>query len=121
MVEPAALRGSLSDSLRHPTPAERPGPAVAVSDWMRAVPDQIAPFVPGPWTSLGADGFGRSDTRTALRRHRRVDAPSIVLRALEQLVGHGERDRSVLSQAIATYRLDDLAAAPAGDADGAPG
>jgi pyruvate dehydrogenase E1 component len=93
--------------------AERPGPAVAVSDWMRAVPDQIAPFVPGPWTSLGTDGFGRSDTRPALRRHFHVDAPSIVLRALQQLVDHGERDRSVLGQAIATYRLDTLTA-PAG-------
>jgi pyruvate dehydrogenase E1 component len=90
---------------------ERPGPAVAVSDWIRAVPDQIAPFVPGPWTSLGTDGIGRSDTRPTLRRHFRIDAPSIVLRALEQLVEHGERDRSVLNQAIATYRLDDLAAA----------
>jgi pyruvate dehydrogenase E1 component len=99
---------------------ERPGPAVAVSDWMRAIPDQIAPFVPGPWTSLGTDGFGRSDTRPALRRHSHVDAPSIVLRALQQLVDHGERDRSVLSQAIATYRLDDLAA-PAGQVNGGTG
>ncbi|MDN5918086.1 MAG: pyruvate dehydrogenase (acetyl-transferring), homodimeric type [Pseudonocardia sp.] len=83
---------------------ERPGPVIAVSDWMRAVPDQIAPFVPGPWTSLGTDGFGRSDTRDALRRHRRVDAPSIALTALEQLVAQGERDRSVLRRARAAYR-----------------
>ena len=91
--------------------------------WLRrsiAVPDQIAPFVPGPWTSLGTDGFGRSDTRPALRRRFHVDAPSIVLRALQQLVDHGERDRSVLSQAIATYRLDTLAA-PAGRANGGTG
>jgi pyruvate dehydrogenase E1 component len=96
---------------------ERPGPAVAVSDWMRAVPDQIAPFVPGPWTSLGTDGFGRSDTRPALRRHFHVDASSIALRALAQLVDHGERDRSLQSQAIAAYRIDELAT-PAGDVDG---
>jgi pyruvate dehydrogenase E1 component len=119
-VEPAAPRMPPPDPLRHPTPAGTARPAVAVSDWMRAVPDQIAPFVPGPWTSLGTDGFGRSDTRPTLRRHFGIDAPSIVLRALEQLVDHGERDGSVLNQAIATYRLDDLAAA-AGRVDGSPG
>jgi pyruvate dehydrogenase E1 component len=84
---------------------EAPGPVVAVSDWMRAVPDQIAPFVPGRWSSLGTDGFGRSDTRPALRRHYRVDAPSIILRVLEQLVDAGELNRSVLSRAIHTYRI----------------
>ncbi|MCE3556082.1 pyruvate dehydrogenase (acetyl-transferring), homodimeric type [Pseudonocardia sp. RS11V-5] len=86
---------------------DRPGPVVAVSDWMRAVPDQIAPFVPGRWASLGTDGFGRSDTRTVLRRHHRVDAPWIVLRALEHLVSQGERDRTVLSRAAAVYGLDE--------------
>ncbi len=86
---------------------ERPGTVVAVSDWMRAVPDQIAPFVPGPWSSLGTDGFGRSDTRAALRRHHHIDATAIALRALGQLVGQGERGRSVLSRAIALYRLDE--------------
>ena len=86
---------------------DAPGPVVAVSDWMRAVPDQIAPFVPGAWSSLGTDGFGLSDTRAALRRHFRVDATSIVLRVLDQLVGTGEMAASVLRKAIATYRLDD--------------
>ena len=75
---------------------DTPGPVVAVSDWMRAVPDQIAPFVPDAWASLGTDGFGHSDTRAALRRPLRLDAPSIVLRALQQMVGLGECDRSVL-------------------------
>ena len=51
------------------------GPVVAVSDWMRAVPDQIAPFVAGDWSSLGTDGFGLSDTRAALRRHFRSTRP----------------------------------------------
>jgi pyruvate dehydrogenase E1 component len=83
---------------------DAPGPVVAVSDWMRAVPDQIAPFVPGSWSSLGTDGFGLSDTRTALRQHFSVDASSIVLRALEQLVTSGALDRSVLSEAHNTYR-----------------
>jgi pyruvate dehydrogenase E1 component len=82
---------------------ERPGPVVAVSDWMRAVPDQIAPFVPGAWSSLGTDGFGHSDTRAALRRHFDIDAPSIVTRALEHLVDRGERERSVLARARRLY------------------
>ncbi len=74
---------------------ERPGPVVAVSDWMRAVPDQIAPWAPGDWSSLGTDGFGRSDTRAELRRHFGVDAPAIVRRVLERLVRRGELDDSV--------------------------
>ena len=82
---------------------DAPGPVVAVSDWMRAVPDQIAPFVPGTWSSLGTDGFGLSDTRRALRQHFGVDAPSIVLRVLEQLVNVGALDRSVLHEATKTY------------------
>jgi pyruvate dehydrogenase E1 component len=84
---------------------ERPGPVVAVSDWMRAVPDQIAQFVPDAWSSLGTDGFGRSDTRPALRRHFGVDASSIVLRALQQMVDLGQRDRSELRHAMTTYQL----------------
>ncbi|MFF4777194.1 pyruvate dehydrogenase (acetyl-transferring), homodimeric type [Microtetraspora fusca] len=62
------------------------GPVVAVSDWMRAVPDQIRPWVEQEWVSLGTDGFGLSDTREAARRHFGVDARSItvaVLRALK--------------------------------------
>ena len=51
-----------------------PGPVVAVSDFMRAVQDQIPPWVPGDFASLGTDGFGLSDTRGALRRHFKVDA-----------------------------------------------
>ncbi|MBT8224737.1 MAG: pyruvate dehydrogenase (acetyl-transferring), homodimeric type, partial [Dactylosporangium sp.] len=57
-------------------------PVVAVSDFMRAVPDLIARWVPGPYTSLGTEGFGRSDTRHALRRHFNVDAESVVVAAL---------------------------------------
>jgi pyruvate dehydrogenase E1 component len=84
---------------------------VALRDFdppVRAVPDQIAPFVPGAWVSLGTDGFGRSDTRPALRRHFRVDPQSIVLRVLEQLVASGELDASVLSKAIERYRLESV-------------
>jgi pyruvate dehydrogenase E1 component len=89
-----------------------PGPVTAVSDWMRAVPDQIAPFVPAAWSSLGTDGFGHSDTRGALRRHFHVDAPSIVLRVLTQLVDRGELDGSALGKAVELYRLNEVNAAP---------
>ncbi|MFI9594916.1 pyruvate dehydrogenase (acetyl-transferring), homodimeric type [Nonomuraea sp. NPDC052265] len=63
------------------------GPVIAVSDWMRAVPDQIRPWIDRPWTSLGTDGFGLSDTREAVRRHFGVDPRSIadaVLKAVEE-------------------------------------
>ena len=78
----------------------RRGPVVAVSDWMRAVPDQIAPFVHGDWSSLGTDGFGMSDTRAALRRHFRVDPQSIVLRVLERLAHLELVDRARPAEAI---------------------
>jgi pyruvate dehydrogenase E1 component len=80
---------------------ERPGPVLAVSDWMRAVPDQIAPYVPGPWASLGTDGFGLSDTRAALRRHFHVDPASIALRVLQQLADQRQLDPAVLVEAQA--------------------
>jgi pyruvate dehydrogenase E1 component len=82
--------------------SDAPGPVVAVSDWMSAVPDQIAPFVPADWSSLGTDGFGRSDTRPALRRHFTVDAESIVYRVLHHLVGRGELAESTLAKAVDT-------------------
>ena len=76
---------------------------VALSDWMRAVPDQIAQFVPGRWASLGTDGFGLSDTRPALRRHFRIDAPSIVLRVLQELAVSGVVKAATLRKAQAAY------------------
>jgi pyruvate dehydrogenase E1 component len=83
-----------------------PGPVVAVSDWIRAVPDQIARWVPAPFTSLGTDGWGFSDTRPAARRFFHVDAESITLAVLGQLARLGEVKPEVLGQAIAKYRLD---------------
>jgi pyruvate dehydrogenase E1 component len=82
------------------------GPVVAVSDWIRAVPDQIARWVPGPYTSLGTDGFGFSDTRPAARRFFHVDAESITLAALSSLAQSGSVDPSLPAQAIAKYKLD---------------
>ena len=63
------------------------GPIIAASDWMRAVPDQIAPWLQGRLMTLGTDGFGLSDTRETLRRHFGVDAQAVVDAALWELAG----------------------------------
>jgi pyruvate dehydrogenase E1 component len=76
-----------------------PGPVLAVSDWMRAVPDQISQWVPQDWSSLGTDGFGLSDTREAARRHFGVDAESVVVAALAQLARRGEVKRETVRRA----------------------
>jgi pyruvate dehydrogenase E1 component len=83
-----------------------PGPVVAVSDWIKAVPDQIARWVPGTFTSLGTDGFGFSDTRPAARRFFHVDAESITVAVLWELARSGAVDADLPARAIAKYRLD---------------
>ena len=93
-------------------------PVVAVSDYMRAVPDQIAPYVSQDWMSLGTDGFGLSDTRAALRRHFKVDAQSIVIAVLTLLARRGEVSWDVVNEAHAKYRLDDVNATTAEEAGG---
>ena len=65
--------------------ANTAGPVVAVSDWMRAVPEQIRPWVPNTYVTLGTDGFGFSDTRPAARRYFNTDAESVVVAVLEAL------------------------------------
>ncbi len=89
---------------------DRKGPVVAVSDYMRAVQDQIRQWVPGDFTSLGADGFGFSDTRPAARRFFHIDGPSMAVRALQALAERGEVDRSVPLEAARRYRLSDVTA-----------
>jgi len=96
----------------------RPGPVVAVSDWMRSVQDQIREWVPGDFVSLGTDGWGMSDTRGALRRHFLVDAESITVQALTMLAKSGEVDRGLLRTAIDRYQLHDPSAADAGNTEG---
>jgi pyruvate dehydrogenase E1 component len=81
------------------------GPVVAVSDWMRAVPDQISRWVPGDYTSLGTDGFGRSDTRSALRRHFHIDPESIAVAVLTELARRGDVEADVPAKAVDRYRL----------------
>ena len=98
--------------------AGRPGPVIAVSDWMRAVQDQISEWVPQEFTSLGTDGWGMSDTRGALRRHFLVDAESITVQTLTMLAKSGEFDQAQLAGAIERYQLHDPAAADAGNTEG---
>jgi pyruvate dehydrogenase E1 component len=85
---------------------KHPGPVIAASDYMMMVPDQIARWVPGGFYSLGTDGFGRSDTREALRRHFEVDAECITVATLRQLADRGDIDRAVVAQAIEELGID---------------
>jgi pyruvate dehydrogenase E1 component len=94
------------------------GPFVAVTDFMHAVPDQIRPFVPGDFATLGADDFGFSDTRAAARRFFMIDGPSLVVKTLESLVKQGTLDASIPQQAIEKYRLLDVNAGTTGSAGG---
>jgi pyruvate dehydrogenase E1 component len=87
--------------------ADAPGPIVAVSDYMRAVPDQIARWVPRDWQSLGADGFGFADTRAAARRHFQIDAESMVVAALAALARRGEVEPKVVAEAFERFHVDD--------------
>ncbi|MDQ4112716.1 MAG: pyruvate dehydrogenase (acetyl-transferring), homodimeric type, partial [Actinomycetota bacterium] len=83
------------------------GPVIAVSDYMRAVPLQIARWVPDDYRVLGADGFGFADTRPAARRFFQIDAQSVVVQALQALAEAGEIDAALVKKAFDTYRIDD--------------
>ncbi|MFI9461171.1 pyruvate dehydrogenase (acetyl-transferring), homodimeric type [Streptomyces xiamenensis] len=101
----AQLRGE--DRVPYVTRALRGarGPVLAVSDWMRAVPDQIGQWVEQDYSSLGTDGFGLSDTREAARRHFGVDPQSIVVAALDRLARSGEVKRETVLAAREAYGL----------------
>jgi len=86
--------------------AREPGVFVAVSDNIRAVPDQIAPWIPGGLFTLGTDGFGRSDTRARLRRFFEVDAESVVIAALFALAEKNLIGRDVVARAIKDLGVD---------------
>ena len=88
------------------------GPVVAVSDYVKAVPDQIGRFVDRPFVPLGTDGYGFSDTRTALRAHFEVDASHIVVGALHALAECGSVGRDVVAEAIRRYDVDPERADP---------
>lgn len=85
--------------------AGAPGPVLAVSDWMRTVPDQISQWVEQDWYSLGTDGFGLSDTREAARRHFGVDAPAIVVTTLNRLARRGEVKPTAAKEAAERYGI----------------
>ncbi|MFL6172297.1 MAG: pyruvate dehydrogenase (acetyl-transferring), homodimeric type [Marmoricola sp.] len=106
------------DSLLHPAQSPRlpfvtgrldgaPGPFIAVSDYMRAVPLQIARWVPGDFHVLGTDGFGFADTRPAARRFFNVDAPSVVVQALQALAARGQVKQETVIEAFNRYRIND--------------
>jgi pyruvate dehydrogenase E1 component len=80
--------------------ADRGGPVVAATDYIRAFPDQIRQWVPGPYRVLGTDGFGRSDTRAALRRFFEVDRHYVTVAALREL------DPARALQSIQRYEID---------------
>ncbi len=86
--------------------AKESGVFVAVSDNIRMVPDQIAPWVPGGLMTLGTDGFGRSDTRARLRRFFEIDAESTVIGTLYALAEKNLIGRDVVAQAIQDLGVD---------------
>jgi pyruvate dehydrogenase E1 component len=90
------------------------GPVVAVTDFIKAVPDQIARWVPSgrPFVPLGTDGFGRSDTREALRHHFEVDTGHVVVATLAALAHTGDVKAEVVADAIARYEIDPEAIDP---------
>ena len=101
----------------HPTEAPRTpyvteqlaraeGPVVAVTDYLKLVPDQIARFVPQPFIPLGTDGYGFSDTRDALRRHFEVDTAHIVVAVLHGLAQQGVVKADVVADAIREWGID---------------
>ena len=118
-------RGQPARSVGHPRVpyvaarlADASGPVVAVSDFMRAVPDQISRWVPTDYSSLGTDGFGFADTRGAARRFFHVDAESIVLAVLTALAKRGEVKPEAPREAIDRYKLLDVTAAGVGTVGG---
>jgi len=86
--------------------ADRKGPYVAATDYMKIVPDQIQRWVPGRFISLGTDGFGRSDARAPLRDHFEVDRRYIVVTTLQALADDGALDRKTVAEAIEKYEID---------------
>ena len=87
--------------------ASSTGPIVAATDYMKTVPDMVARWVVDrPYTVLGTDGFGRSDTRDALRAHFEVNPEQIAYAALHGLCQTGEANRDELVSAIGTLKID---------------
>jgi len=94
------------------------GPFVATTDYDHLVADQVRAWVPGPYATLGADGFGFSDTRAAARRHFKIDGPSTAVRVLQQLARQGAVPADVPARAIEKYALHDVTAGTSGNTGG---
>jgi len=94
------------------------GPFVATTDFDHLVPDQVRAWIPGRYATLGADGFGFSDTRPAVRRHFKIDGPSTAVRVLQELERAGQVPAGSTAQAIERYRLHDVTAGTSGNAGG---
>ncbi|HEY4611245.1 MAG TPA: pyruvate dehydrogenase (acetyl-transferring), homodimeric type, partial [Ilumatobacteraceae bacterium] len=93
--------------------ADAPGPIVAVTDFMKMVPEQVARFLPGrTFVPLGTDGMGRSDTREALRRFFEIDLGHVVVGVLSALLATGEISADLVEAAIARYGIDPDAVDP---------
>ncbi|HEY2682148.1 MAG TPA: pyruvate dehydrogenase (acetyl-transferring), homodimeric type [Steroidobacteraceae bacterium] len=88
------------------TLAEREGPYIAATDYMKTVADQIRQWVPGRYTALGTDGFGRSDSRAQLRRFFEVDRHYVVVAALKALADEGKIDKATVSKAMRDFGID---------------
>ncbi len=88
------------------------GPVVVATDWMKTLPDLIAPWAPQPYITLGTDGYGRSDTREALRAHFEIDPPHIAAAALAGLVRSGAYDAKAAAAAIRELGVDPESADP---------
>jgi len=86
--------------------ADRQGPVVASTDYIRAFADQIRPFVPRTYKVLGTDGYGRSDYRRKLRRFFEVDRHFVALAALAALAQEGTVPAETVAKAIAKYGID---------------
>jgi pyruvate dehydrogenase E1 component len=85
---------------------DRDGPVIAATDYMRNVPDQIRQWISARYVTLGTDGFGRSDSRAALRKHFEVDRHHIAVAALKALADEGKVDRATVAKAIKSLGLD---------------
>ncbi|MBT8066494.1 MAG: pyruvate dehydrogenase (acetyl-transferring), homodimeric type [Gammaproteobacteria bacterium] len=86
--------------------ADKPGPYIAATDYMKIVADQVQRWMPGRYISLGTDGYGRSDARKELREHFEVDRRFIAITALKALADDGVLDIKTVSQAIEKYGID---------------
>jgi pyruvate dehydrogenase E1 component len=88
------------------TLAGRDGPFIAATDYMKTVADQIRQWVPGSYTALGTDGFGRSDSRAELRRFFEVDRHYVVVASLKALADEGKVDKRTVSKAMQAFGID---------------